>query len=125
MMMRMSLTILLLSAAACSSATGGGGGNDPFGSGDRPDFVVVEVDNLNFSDARLYVIRDGQRLSLGTVGGKQTDSFRVDWRLNQDMRIEINLLAGPTCTTDRLQVQQGDILELQIPSVFSSMSACR
>ena len=100
--------------------------SEPFTtSTERPDSVRLEVQNLNFSDARLYAIRDGQRITLGRVGGKQDAQFTIPWRFNQDLRIEINLLAGPTCVTERLQVDRGDILELQISAVFSQSTFCR
>ena len=94
-------------------------------SREGPQNVGVEVQNLQKADARLYSIRDGQRISLGTVGGKQDARFTVPWNFHQSLRIEINLLSGPTCTTRTLQVQAGDILELQISSVFTQSSFCR
>lgn len=127
------LLMLALVTVGCAQTgrplAGGGGGvsDDPFStSTDRPNRIRIEVRNLNFADARLYAIRDGgARMSLGSVTGKTDASFTLDWRLNQDIRIEINLLAGPTCMTRRIQVQPGDILELQIASVFSQSSFCR
>lgn len=100
---------------------------DPFGgSVARPTEIRLEVQNHNFQDARLYAIRDaGGRLSLGTVGGKQDATFSLDWNMVQELRIEINLLAGPTCTTETLHVYPGDILELQISAVFTQSSFCR
>jgi hypothetical protein len=41
------------------------------------------------------------------------------------MYIEIDMLAGPKCFTEELPVDPGDVLELQIASVFSSTAACR
>lgn len=120
----MMVAALCFAVAACAT----GGGTDtagPFSSTDRPNSVRIEVLNLNFQDARLYALRDTERLSLGTVGGKQEGTFTLPWNMSQNLRIEINLLAGPTCTTEALPVQPGDILELQIQSVFSQSSFCR
>lgn len=106
----------------------GGGGDDPFGgpAGSRPSQLRIEVNNMNFADARLYVIRNaGTRVSLGNVGGNQQESFTIEWLMVQDLRIEINLLAGPTCTTERIVAEPGDIIELQIQSVFSQSAFCR
>lgn len=129
----LALLMLVLATAGCAQTGrplgggGSGGGSDPFAtSTERPNRIRIEVRNLNFQDARLYAIRgSGARRSLGSVGGKQDGSFTLEWNLNEDIRIEINLLAGPTCTTRRIQVQPGDILELQIASVFSQSSFCR
>lgn len=116
---------LLLGLTGCTT-TGRQLGGDPFSnSAGRPSSVRIEVRNLNFADARLYIVGGARRRSLGTVGGKQDASFTVSWDFNEDVRIEINLLAGPTCVTETLQVAPGEILELQIPSVFGQYSSCR
>jgi hypothetical protein len=105
-------------------ASGGTTADSPFGGADRAREITIEVQNMNFSDARLYAIRDGQRLSIGMVGGKQNATLRVPWDFNQQLRIEMNLLAGPTCVTEALPVDAGDVLELQIPGVFGRSSIC-
>ena len=125
-MKRLSMLALVLAVAGCASS--GAWQEEDAGfttSTSRPPRVLIEVETLNFADARLYAISDGQRLSLGTVGGKQNDSFTIPWRYSQALQIEINLLAGPTCVTESLQVDRGDILELQIASVFNNSSFCR
>ena len=120
------VALVLLAVTVACTTQGRRLDSEPFTtSTERPDSVLLEVQNLNFSDARLYAIRDGQRLSLGRVGGKQDARFTIPWRFSQDLRIEINLLAGPTCVTERLTVDRGDILELQISSVFSQSAFCR
>jgi hypothetical protein len=105
------------SAARPDSAT-------PFTEAARPTSVQILVNNRNFSDARLYTIRRGGREFLGIVGGKQEGTFRVDWAFPDELEIEINLLAGPTCRTEKLPVDPGDILDLMIEPVFSQSSAC-
>ena len=122
------LTILglLLSLGGCASTGRTVAGGDPFTSSeDRPQSIRVEVQNLNFADARVYAVRNGQRIIMGTVGGKDDATFTVRWEFSQSLRIEINLLAGPSCTTEVLQVDAGDILRLQIASVFTSSMFCR
>jgi len=121
----MSSMLMCLALVGCASGGARPNGDSPFSSTDRPDSIRIEVLNLNFQEARLYALRDSERVSLGIVGGKQEGSFTIPWNLSQDLRIEINLLAGPTCTTESLPVQPGDILELQINSVFSQSSFCR
>ena len=124
-MTRLIALTLLLGLSGCASS-GRRLNGDPFsGSADRPDSIRLEVQNLNFADARLYIIDGARRRSLGTVGGKQDASFTVPWGFNEDVRIEINLLAGPTCVTETLRVSPGEILELQIASVFRRSAFCR
>jgi hypothetical protein len=116
---------LLVATAGCATSRPLAS-SDPFATGDgRASSVRIEVQNLNFTQARLYAIRDGQRLNLGTVEGKQDDDFTMEWLFSHELRIEINMLAGPTCTTEPMVVDPGDILQLQISPVFSQSSFCR
>ncbi len=97
----------------------------PFsGDSGRATSVRLIVQNRNFSDARLYALRRGKRTSLGVVGGLQDAEFTLDWVLPEPLQIEIDMLAGPRCATEEMQVDPGDILELQIDAVFSRSSAC-
>ncbi len=116
------LAILVLAGCAASARSG----SEPFsGAGDRPNSVQLVIQNRNFADARLYAIQRGRRTNLGTVGGAQDATFTLPWGFSDPLRIEINLLAGPTCTTPELIVDPGDILELQIAPVFDQSSFCR
>ena len=88
--------------------------------------ITLLVRNFNFSDARLFTIRrGGARRPLGRVGGKGEEQFRLEWPMSEPLRIEIDLLAGPTCITRDLMVDPGDSLELQISAVFTQTAACR
>lgn len=117
------LAAVLVSSACASSNRAGE--LEPFTQVGPPSSIRVIVQNLNFSEARLYAIRRGMRTSLGIVGGKQDAEFTIDWSIPDPLQIEIHLLAGPTCTTRELQADPGDIIELQIASVFSDSQACR
>jgi len=118
---------MLLLGTACASSGGArpGDASGPFAEGWRPQTVRLVVQNLNFSDARLYAIRTGSRSILGVVGGKQDAEFVMEWLRSEPLRIEIDLLARPRCSTREMQVDPGDILELQIESVFSVDAVCR
>jgi len=124
--MRTAATLLLaLTLAGCAS-TAGVPAQDPFDpQGSGAANVRLLVQNLNFSDARLFAIRPGTRTTLGVVGGNQNREFSLDWTVPEPLQIEINLLAGSTCLTREMVVDPGDVLDLQIASVFSQTSACR
>ncbi len=94
------------------------------GSGETQTIRII-VQNLNFADARLYALRRGTRTSLGTVGGKQDHEFTLEWNVSEPLQIEINLMAGPKCTTEPLLADPGDLLELQIALDFSRTGVCR
>lgn len=123
---RAAVLVSALAIGGCASSGDPAGGGDPFGGeGARATSVRLIVQNLNFSDARLYQIRRTGRRSLGIVGGKQTQEFTLDWTVPESLQIEINLLAGPRCLTREMEVDPGDVLELQIAAVFTQTSACR
>ncbi len=86
--------------------------------------IRVHIQNNNFMDARLYAVGLGSRHYLGVVGGKQQVALEVPWDFSQPLRIEIDMLAGPKCTTRTLEVDPGDILDLRIESVFSKSRDC-
>ena len=114
----------LLAASGCVSPGRMMGGPQPF-SDPSAATVRVIVQNRNFSDARLYYARRGARVALGVVGGKSDAEFVIDWDFPDAMQVEIDLLAGPRCVTEELPVDPGDILELQIASVFTDTQNCR
>lgn len=123
--LRASLLVLGVALSGCASSTGSSNPGPFDTSSARPADVQLIVQNRNFADARLYTIQRGKRTQLGTVGGKRDAEFTLPWTMSDPLRIEINLLAGPTCTTREMLVDPGDILDLQIAAVFSQSSFCR
>ena len=113
---------LLLAASAC-----GGGralpGGDPFSGAGTATEARVRVRNSNFYDATLIALSDNGRRRLGTVGGNSTAVFTMPWEFSGGLRIQIDLLAGPSCTTDVITVNPGDTVELEILPVTNSF--CR
>lgn len=116
---------LALVAGACGTRTSYPG-QDPFveGGGTRQD-IRIRVRNNNFYDASLTAIGDTGRRRLGTVGGNQSAVYTVPWSFTGGLRIEIDLLAGPSCTTDYVTVSPGEEVELEIMAAFDSMPYCR
>jgi hypothetical protein len=101
--------------------------SDPFAGGraNATSFRIY-VENDNFYDARIYAIASGSsRRSLGYVTGKSTEVFTVPWEFSNDLRVQIDLQAGPTCTTESIPVDPGDELRLQILSNIQDMASCR
>ena len=80
---------------------------------------------MNFNDVRLFALTPTGRRSVGQVGGKQDAEFELDWPISAYMSIQIDMVAGPTCTTQEMQVDPGDILELQVAVVFDQTVGCR
>ena len=119
------LCALALSLGGCGTRTSYPG-QDPFaeGGGTRQE-LRIRVRNNNFYDASLTAIADTGRRRLGTVGGNQSAVFTIPWSFTGGLRIEIDLLAGPTCTTDFITVSPGEDVQLDIMSDFDSTPYCR
>ena len=126
-MMKKTLTSLaaLLVLAACATPGRVVEHQQPFTS--EPlgeERIRVHVQNDNFMDARLYAVGPSERYHLGVVTGKQLAVMDIPWDFSKPLRIEIDLLAGPKCTTRTITADPGDILELRIESVLSRSAAC-
>ena len=122
------LGVALLLSSSCAQSGRPLGTSEPFADArsEEESQITLFVQNFNFSDARLFTIRrGGARRPLGRVGGKGEERFRLEWPMSEPLRIEIDLLAGPTCITRDLVVDPGDTLELQISAVFTQTAACR
>lgn len=116
-------TALTLLVVGCASV---GGAEDPFerarqGEGE----ITILVRNRNFNDARLEAIGGGRRVRIGTVGGTESGTFRLDWNFTARLAIEIDLVPGPSCVTREMPVSPGDELELEIASTLHLTQACR
>ena len=125
---RLVAALSILPALWAFSACGGASSRlDPSGVpySDSNEFRLF-VQNDNFYDARIVLLAGGtSRRQLGHVGGKTDGVFTVPWAFSNDIRVEIDLQAGPTCTTALIQVDPGDDLQLQILAVSPTGNFCR
>lgn len=87
---------------------------DPFLDGGRNE-IRIHVRNSNFYDARISALLEGgPRRQLGSVGGKTDAILTLPVDYPRVLRLEIDLLAGPTCVTEPITVDPGDDLQLDI-----------
>ncbi|MGE0160283.1 MAG: hypothetical protein AB7T31_12805 [Gemmatimonadales bacterium] len=86
--------------------------------------IRLRVRNANFYDATITVLGDTAQRRLGVVGGNQTAVFTMPWEFSSGLRLQIDLLAGPSCTTEAIQVNPGDSIEFQIPPDLGSTGFC-
>lgn len=122
---RLTALALALAASGCAGGQTPQGGGGPFAAAaDGPRTVTIHVTNLNFNEARLWAVSRGGRERLGVVGGKGDAVYRISWPVSEPMQIEIDLLAGPSCVTEPLEVDPGDDLELQIAVDLSQQPNC-
>jgi hypothetical protein len=119
-MLRARRTGFALAAAVAigltSCASGAASDDDPYASGGvGTRDITVLVENLNTSDATLYMIWGaGNRVRLGRINSLSSAEFTTRWYY-PDVRMEARFLAGRTYTTHSLPVSPGEILELKLP----------
>lgn len=89
----------------------------------RPN-IRIDVTNLNFQDATLHALRGGERHRLGTVNGKGSATYTLEWRTPMPLQIEIDLLAGGRCTTRAVTVDPGEQIDLQIEVDIRRQADC-
>lgn len=97
----------------------------PFGEEPADRSIRIFVTNLNFMDATLWALTPGTREKLGVVTGKREAIYTLPWRNYTDLKIEIDILAGPRCTTEALPVDPGDDIELIIDQDMINSPLCK
>lgn len=104
---------LATAALAFGCASAAGPASDPFADGGEKE-VKVFITNLAFMDATVYGITNGSRRRLGRVTGKRESVFTIPLAHSSEFYLEIDILAGPRCKTERMNVDPGDHVELII-----------
>lgn len=110
-----------LGAAVMTLLVAAGQGCQPFareapsGWDDAPgDSFVLEVENQNFNEARLYARWNGMRERIGSVVGNRSQNFTLRWRTG-DLRVEVDFLAAGGFISDPVVVNPGDTVVFRIP----------
>ena len=98
--------------------------NTPFGDAPEDRSIRIYVTNRNFMDATLWALTQRGRERLGVVTGKREAVYTLAWMNYSDLKIEIDMLAGPRCTTRVLQVDPGDDIELVIDLEMVNSPLC-
>ncbi len=97
----------------------------PAGAGGHDDLTrpaVLQVRNLSWEDAKVYLVGDGPRIRLGRVTSQDTERMRVPaMRLGgAGIQLEIVLRSSrDSKRTDRFRVRPGDRVELTIHNQLS------
>lgn len=118
------VAIVALLLVSCASARGG---SNPFAETNQEREIHVFITNLAFMDATVYGVTNGSRQRLGRVTGKRESEFTVPFPVTADFWLEVDILAGPKCRTERMTVSPGEHLELIIqtnnPYLFCAASS--
>jgi hypothetical protein len=75
-----------------------------------PQFVELQVDNHNWSDVTVYLVRSGNRTRLGTVGTARSGEFRVpaSYAATSRLSLLVTPIGSPTrFESERFSVQPG------------------
>lgn len=109
--------VCVLGALVVVGCVGGQRSAPPGIGGERSREVTIFVDNLDFSDARIYISTGGGRSRLGSVSGKTRQRFQREWRL-PTIGFEIDLLGGGSYRTQELAVTAGEVFDLLIQAGY-------
>lgn len=120
-----SLALVLPTAVLVTCSHQGPSAGRAFGSDPGSDAIRIYVTNRNFMDATIWAVTTGTRRKLGTITGKRDEVFTVPWDFSTDLWLEIDMLAGGRCTTDRLPVDPGDEIEVIIDLDMNGSPLCR
>ena len=81
--------------------------------------VAVTVDNQNFLDMNVFLVRGGQRIRLGTVPGLTSRILMVRPDLvgyGAELRFELHPIGGRSNpVSETISVRPGDVIQLTIP----------
>lgn len=110
--MRSALLVLALLTAGCGHGVRSG-------SPEPQAPTTLKVWNQNFLDTDVFVVREGQRIRLGMVGGLSTQVFTIPpdiVRSSPQLRFELHPIGGRgNPRTETISVEPGDEVELTIP----------
>ena len=81
--------------------------------------TALNVDNQNFLDMNVYLVRSGQRIRLGTVPGlsSRVIMLRPEYvGYGADLQFEVHPIGGQgNPITESISVHPGDVIRLTIP----------
>ena len=107
----------VLAVPACAGRQGENAGEPTERAEPEPTTLVVQ--NRNFSDMTIYVLRGGQRIRLGLANGNRATKFTIPSNLIFGIAT-LQFLADPvgssrTPVSQEIRVTEGDEITLTIP----------
>jgi glucose dehydrogenase len=117
-------SLALLLVTGCAFLSGGITYDDPFQS-QAERRLTVRVENLHSQDVRIVAMAPGRRFPLGQVEPRTVRQFSVAWSRQEEVRFQIEPLAGSRHTTQSVPAGPGDFLWLQVAEPASRSSIRR
>jgi hypothetical protein len=108
----MALTLLMTACASAPARSPFGGGGGGGGGG----HVRVYVQNLGFSDVRVYAVTPQGNLDLGIVQTTQTRTFAVPWNQMAVLSFNLDFTTDGQYSTRAVGVSPGQTVEVDIPA---------
>ena len=107
---------LAVTLSACSSPQA----RDPFGASagvdTGPRTISLYAQNENKEDVVIYVLSASGVERVGSVAPDRARTFFLDWDRAREVRVRVEILAGPRYTTNSLPVvAPGDRVEVWVP----------
>lgn len=115
-MSRLSLTLLSAALAVTAGACAARAPEERVSAAEAPR-TLLRVDNRNFYDMDVYLVRFGQRYRLGTATGNGTSTFEFPSQLVEHgpVRFVASPVGGAGRTfTEELDVRPGDVVSVEI-----------
>jgi hypothetical protein len=104
----------LVALVGCVSGGGEAVQEDPFTDARSAQDVLLTVQNNEFLDANIYALWNGMRQRVGTVTGKTSHTFRMEWR-SEFLRLEVEFVgSNDGYTSELIGVSRGDHLDFVI-----------
>lgn len=104
----------LAAATLFTGCAAGGTASNPFSQDQTAREIKIYIDNRAFMDATIYAVTNGGRRRLGRVVGTRETVFTMPLQVPSELYLEVDLLAGPRCRTERILVDPGDQVEFTI-----------
>ena len=111
-----SFALAALLAACATSRPGPESAPSPFEAGAGvSDEVLLTVENNDFRDASIYALWNGVRKRVGSVTGKTSETFRMQWQ-SEEIQLQVDFLGSNSddYISERVPVIQGDHLNFVI-----------
>lgn len=109
---------VLLAGSTAGCSTGGERlpGGDPFEPWDaEAQVIILDIENRNTRQARIYARWNGLRTRVGEVRGMDESRLEVEYR-DGTFRIEVDFTAGDGFVSPPYSVRPGEVIRFRIPS---------
>ncbi|CAN5821856.1 hypothetical protein BH23GEM11_BH23GEM11_16510 [soil metagenome] len=117
---RVRWTLLLTGITAfsgCAALGGSSSQGDPFARGaSAGDQLVLRANNTLSEEVSIRVVDGGRTQDLGSVPGRSTRQFTVQWSGSSRLAFQLEPFSGRRHTLPTIAVEPGDLLELVIQS---------